>query len=95
MRHGLLVLLFVFLLPAAALAQEAVYRVGVYQNPPLLYARDGTRYRITDSASPIRNTQGETIGTVIMLHDVAAQFKNEDNEVYLDSPPGIATDPRE
>lgn len=39
-------------------------------NHTLLIAHDGTEHSIEDSAAPIRDPQGQTIGAVIVFHDV-------------------------
>lgn len=39
-------------------------------NHTLLVSRDGTEYHIEDSASPIRNSQGQMIGAAMVFHDV-------------------------
>lgn len=39
-------------------------------NHTILVSRDGTEYGIEDSASPIRNKEGEILGVVLVFHDV-------------------------
>ena len=39
----------------------------------MLLARDGSEYSIEDSAAPIRNSDGETLGAVLVFHDVSEQ----------------------
>jgi PAS domain S-box-containing protein len=39
-------------------------------NHTVLISKDGTETAIEDSAAPIRNTEGEIIGTVMVFHDV-------------------------
>jgi diguanylate cyclase (GGDEF)-like protein/PAS domain S-box-containing protein len=45
-------------------------QVAYLADHTLLISRDGTEYGITDSAAPIRDRQGQFIGTVIVFHDV-------------------------
>jgi diguanylate cyclase (GGDEF)-like protein len=42
-------------------------------NHTTLISRDGTEYGIEDSASPIRDTKGKTIGVVLVFHNVTVQ----------------------
>jgi diguanylate cyclase (GGDEF)-like protein/PAS domain S-box-containing protein len=46
--------------------------VGLPQHS-ILISRDGMEYAIDDSAAPIRNRQGETIGAVLVFHDVTEE----------------------
>ena len=39
----------------------------------ILISRDGTRYGVDDSAAPIRGSQGEILGAVLVFHDVTEQ----------------------
>jgi diguanylate cyclase (GGDEF)-like protein/PAS domain S-box-containing protein len=39
----------------------------------LLVSRDGVEFGIEDSAAPILNAQGDTLGAVLVFHDVTAQ----------------------
>lgn len=57
------------------LAEGAV--VGLANHTALL-ARDGKEYSIADSAAPIRDEQGETIGVVLVFQDITAKQKAED-----------------
>lgn len=50
-------------------ALEKGQTVGL-ANHTLLIARDGTEHSIEDSAAPIRNSQGQIIGAVLVFHDV-------------------------
>ena len=43
------------------------------ENNTLLISRNGNEYGIEDSAAPIRDEKGETIGVVLVFHDVSAQ----------------------
>ena len=42
-------------------------------NHTVLISRDGSEYGIEDSASPIRDKEGNTIGVVLVFHDVTKQ----------------------
>lgn len=44
-------------------------------NHTVLISRDGREYGIEDSASPIRDVEGKTIGVVLVFHDATAQRK--------------------
>lgn len=39
----------------------------------MLLSRDGREFSIEDSAAPIRNSDGETLGAVLVFHDVSEQ----------------------
>ncbi|MFP4169396.1 MAG: GAF domain-containing protein, partial [Desulfonatronovibrionaceae bacterium] len=43
-------------------------------NHTVLIARDGREYQIADSASPIRNDQGEITGVVLVFRDVTEEY---------------------
>ena len=43
------------------------------ENHTVLVARDGTRLPIDDSAAPIKNEQGDTVGVVLVFRDVVAK----------------------
>jgi diguanylate cyclase (GGDEF)-like protein/PAS domain S-box-containing protein len=45
-------------------------RIAGLANHTILIARDGTEYAIDDSAAPIRDRNGKTIGAVLVFHDV-------------------------
>ncbi|OKH25557.1 histidine kinase [Hydrococcus rivularis NIES-593] len=45
-------------------------RIVGLANHTILIARDGTEYAIDDSAAPIRDRNGKTIGAVLVFHDV-------------------------
>ena len=47
---------------------------GLAQNTTLLH-RDGSRFPIEDSASPIRDPQGRIVGVVLVFHDVSQARK--------------------
>ncbi len=38
----------------------------------MLIARDGTHYQISDSGAPVRNTEGEIVGAVLIFRDISA-----------------------
>jgi|GEM_PF-2104950 len=44
----------------------------------LLLARDGREFHIADSGAPIRNSQGEIIGMVLVFHDTTRQYELEE-----------------
>lgn len=46
-------------------------------NHTTLLARDGTEYQIADSAAPIRNAEGLTIGVVLVFSDVTEKYRIE------------------
>lgn len=46
--------------------------VGLDENT-MLIARDGQEFSIKDSAAPIRNSEGEVLGAVLVFHDVSEQ----------------------
>jgi diguanylate cyclase (GGDEF)-like protein/PAS domain S-box-containing protein len=48
-------------------------RVIGLANHTLLISRHGEEFGIEDSAAPIRNAQGDTLGVVLVFHDVTAQ----------------------
>ncbi|WDP90278.1 MAG: PAS domain S-box protein [Desulfobacter sp.] len=47
-------------------------------NHTVLIARDGTRYQISDSGSPIRNDSGEIIGVVLVFRDVTGVYEMQE-----------------
>ena len=55
---------------AACLAEGQIMSLASHT---LLISRDGDEYGIEDSASPIRNAQGEVLGAVLVFHDVTEQ----------------------
>jgi diguanylate cyclase (GGDEF)-like protein/PAS domain S-box-containing protein len=52
---------------------QVFYLLQDGNSPKVLLSRQGAEYGIEDSASPIRNAQGETIGAVLVFHDVTEQ----------------------
>ena len=44
-------------------------------NHTMLIAKDGTRYQIADSGSPICNAEGEIIGVVLVFRDVTEEYR--------------------
>lgn len=52
-------------------------RVVGLANDTTLLSRDGTRRQIADSAAPIRNAQGETLGVVLTFRDISDQYQME------------------
>ncbi len=57
--------------PVAKVMREGVV-VGL-ANHSVLIARDGTRRPIDDSSAPIRDSQGNIIGVVLVFHDASQQ----------------------
>ena len=62
--------------PALRALAEGVI-VGL-ANHTLLIARDGTERPIDDSAAPIRDRDGKTLGAVLVFHDISGRKKAED-----------------
>lgn len=50
-------------------------RVVGLANHTTLIARDGTHFQIADSAAPIRDSQGELRGVVLVFQDVTEEYK--------------------
>jgi len=48
----------------------------------ILVSRDGSYYGIEDSAAPIRDAHGKTLGAVLVFHDVTAQRKMVNEMTY-------------
>lgn len=46
-------------------------------NHTVLVANNGREYQIADSASPIQNQQGETLGVVLVFYDVTEKYHQE------------------
>jgi diguanylate cyclase (GGDEF)-like protein/PAS domain S-box-containing protein len=57
-------------------------RIVGLANHTILISRDGSEYGIEDSASPIRDAEGKTIGVVLVFHDVTAQRHMADELSY-------------
>ena len=47
-------------------------------NHTVLLARDGCEYQIADSAAPIRNSDGEILGVVLVFSDVTEHYRMEE-----------------
>ena len=47
-------------------------------NHTVLIARDGSEYQISDSAAPIRDSLGKTVGIVLVFSDVSEKYKAEE-----------------
>src|ERR1019366_2569113 len=47
-------------------------------NHTMLISRDGVERPIDDSAAPIRNAQGKTIGVVLVFRDVTGRRESEE-----------------
>jgi len=43
-------------------------------NHTTLHARDGRKYQIADSAAPIRDTEGEILGGILVFSDISEQY---------------------
>ena len=56
---------------AATLAQGAICGLA---NDTVLIARDGSERPIADSCAPIRNRNGEVIGTVLVFRDISKEY---------------------
>ena len=46
-------------------------------NHTILISKDGTQYNIDDSASPIKNGEGELIGVVLIFRDITEKYNSE------------------
>ena len=55
----------------------------------VLIARDGAEYGIEDSAAPIRNESGETLGVVLVFHDVTEQRRLSGEMTYRATHDGL------
>lgn len=64
--------------PNPALAALEHGEVVGLANHTILIARDGTERPIDDSAAPIRNSQGEVLGVVLVFRDVTERKRVED-----------------
>ena len=53
---------------------ESGQMVGLANHTALL-ARDGAECQISDSAAPIRDSSGQTVGVVLVFSDVSAQYR--------------------
>jgi PAS domain S-box-containing protein len=58
----------------SALTEGRIVGLG---NHTILVARDGTEHPIEDSAAPIKDPAGRTIGAVMVFHDVSERRENE------------------
>ncbi|MGM0593807.1 MAG: EAL domain-containing protein [Pseudomonadota bacterium] len=54
------------------LADNRIFELSTENNHILLCSREGQRYSIEDSAAPIRDNSGDTVGVVLVFHDVSA-----------------------
>lgn len=57
-------------------------RVVGLANHTILISRNGNEYGIEDSASPIRNAEGKTLGVVLVFHDVTVQRQMANEMTY-------------
>lgn len=62
--------------PALRALNEGV-TVGL-ANHTVLISRDGTERPIDDSAAPIRDTQGQVVGSVLVFRDITERRRNEE-----------------
>ncbi|MBN9693880.1 MAG: PAS domain-containing protein [Verrucomicrobia bacterium] len=65
----------------AVLPIERVMETGLVKglsNHTILVARDGTEYSIADSSAPIRNSDGQVIGVVIVFRDVTQERRSRE-----------------
>ena len=53
-------------------------KVDSLDHDTLLIAKDGARIPIDDSAAPIKNNQGEIIGTVLVFRDISSRKRAEE-----------------
>lgn len=58
-------------------------RIISLANHTVLIAKDGSRYQISDSASPIKDANGKITGVVMVFRDVSEEYKMQ--EVLKDS----------
>ena len=65
---------------AAALATERIQKLD---DRAVLISRDGKRYHLEDSAAPIKDSTGATIGAVLVFRDVTAEKKQRKKIEYL------------
>ena len=65
---------------AAALATERIQKLD---NKAVLVSRDGKRYHLEDSAAPIKDSSGHTIGVVLVFRDVTAEKEQRKKIEYL------------
>ncbi len=58
-------------------------------NHTMLISKDGTEYQIADSAAPIRDTEGQINGVVLVFRDVTKQYRNnrllQESKDFLDA----------
>jgi len=52
-------------------------------NHGILTSKNGTRYHIEDSAAPIKDSSGKTIGVVLVFRDVTEKKEQQDKIEYL------------
>ncbi|WP_319585250.1 response regulator [uncultured Desulfobulbus sp.] len=55
----------------------AVGAIVTLEKNTLLLARDGTEYRIADSGAPIRDSNGQVMGIVLVFRDITEEFARE------------------
>ena len=64
---------------------EEVFRIVGEQDRKLLLTRDGRELAIDDSAAPIRNREGELVGTVLVFRDVSTKRADERRRTFIAS----------
>ncbi|HEX9012389.1 MAG TPA: PAS domain S-box protein, partial [Anaerolineaceae bacterium] len=62
-------------------------------NHTALIARDGRKIPVEDSAAPIKNTAGETLGVVMVFHDVTEKRKAEETLRQLNRMIDLSAEP--
>lgn len=63
-----------------ALREERVVR---FAHQAVLLARDGKERPIDDSAAPMRNENGKTLGSVVVFRDVSERKRAEESQAFL------------
>lgn len=64
--------------PVAKTLKEGV-TVGL-ENDTLLISRDGSKYQIEDSCSPIRSGKGKVLGAVLVFRDISEMYRRKELE---------------
>ncbi len=67
--------------PVAKVLQTGVTETPA--NPTILISRDGTERIISDSAAPIRDQQGEIIGTILVFRNITDDKKREEDRLRM------------
>ncbi|NLM52486.1 MAG: diguanylate cyclase [Firmicutes bacterium] len=61
----------------------ATDKIQQLENHAVLISRDGKRYNLEDSAAPIKNEKGETIGVVLVFRDVTEKKEQRKKIEFL------------